>query len=72
MSSLHDPRYRAIIEKLISIRESKQVTQVDLASTLKKPQSYVSKVEIFERRIDIIELKDWLVALDTDICKFLS
>jgi len=72
MSSLHDPRYRAIIEKLISIRESKQITQVELGSTLKKPQSYVSKVEIFERRIDIIELKDWLVALDTDICKFLS
>lgn len=71
MSSLHDPRYRAIIEKLIFIRVSKKMTQVELASTLKKPQSYVSKVEILERRLDIIELKDWLVALDTDIYKFL-
>lgn len=72
MSSLHDPRYRALIEKLIKLRESKLMTQVELASSLKKPQSYIAKVENFDRRIDIIELQDWLKALDTEIPIFFS
>ncbi len=72
MSSLHDPRYRALIEKLIKLRESKVMTQVELASSLKKPQSYITKVENFDRRIDIIELQDWLKALDTEIPIFFS
>ena len=32
------------------------MTQVELARRLNKPQSYVSKVETFERRLDVIEL----------------
>lgn len=43
------------------------MTQVELARLLNKPQSYVSKVEILERRLDVIELMDWLKVLDTDI-----
>ena len=41
-----------------------QITQVQLASSLKKHQSYVAKVENFERRLDSIELYDWLKVLD--------
>ena len=70
MHSIHDPRYRAIIKRLIILRESKDVTQVELAMSLKKYQSYVSKTDTYERRLDIIELQDWLTALDTDICFF--
>ena len=40
------------------------MTQVQLATLLKKPQSCVAKVENFERRLDFIELYDWLYALD--------
>ncbi|MEN8549021.1 helix-turn-helix transcriptional regulator [Acinetobacter soli] len=47
----------------MELRESKNVTQVELTHRLKKPQSYVSKIEILERSIDVIELIDWLVAL---------
>lgn len=72
MSSLHDPRYRVLINKLKKIRESKEMTQVELASSLKKPQSYIAKVENFERRLDIIELQDWLVVLDTKISDFFT
>ncbi|MDH1363339.1 helix-turn-helix transcriptional regulator [Acinetobacter johnsonii] len=63
MRSIHDPRYQDLIQKLIELRESKNVTQVELAQRLGKPQSYVSKVEILERRLDVIELIDWLTAL---------
>jgi len=61
---MHDPRYQDLIKKLIALRESKNVTQVELARRLEKPQSYVSKIEILERRLDVIELMDWLVALN--------
>lgn len=63
MSSIHDPRYQKLIKQLVSLRELKNVTQVQLASSLKKPQSYVAKVENLERRIDVIELHDWLKSL---------
>ncbi len=64
MSSIHDPRYRKVIQILIELRESKKITQVQLASSLKKHQSYIAKVENFERRLDFIELYDWLKVLD--------
>ena len=72
MRSIHDPRYQYLIQKLIELRESKNVTQVELAQRLGKPQSYVSKVEILERRLDVIELMDWLAAIDKDLIKFLN
>ena len=45
MSSIHDPRYRTIINELTKLRESKDITQVQLATSLKKHQSYIAKVE---------------------------
>ena len=72
MRSIHDPRYQDLIKKLIELRESKNVTQVELARLLNKPQSYVSKVEILERRLDVIELIDWLQILKVELTSFLS
>lgn len=72
MSSIHDLRYKTAIQKLIYLRESKKITQVQLASSLKKHQSYIAKVENCERRLDFIELYDWMRALDTDITYLFS
>ncbi|WP_288417472.1 helix-turn-helix transcriptional regulator [uncultured Acinetobacter sp.] len=72
MRSIHDPRYQDLIKKLIELRESKNVTQVELARRLVKPQSYVSKVEILERRLDVIELCDWLNSIDVKIMDFIN
>jgi len=72
MRSIHDPRYKTLIQKLIELRESKNMTQAELARRLIKPQSYVSKVEILERRIDVIELIDWLSCLDEEAELFFS
>ena len=72
MRSIHDPRYQDLIKKLIELRESKNVTQVELARRLEKPQSYVSKVEILERRLDVIELYDWLNSIDVKITDFIN
>lgn len=72
MSSIHDPRYRIIINELTKLRESKNITQVQLATSLKKHQSYIAKVENLERRLDLIELHDWLIALNYNITDFLE
>lgn len=48
------------------------MTQVELARRLNKLQSYVSKVEILERRLDVIELIDWLKILQVELNNFLN
>ena len=72
MSSIHDPRYKRLIQELIYIRELKKITQVELAASLKKSQSYVAKVENLDRRLDILELSDWLSVLDISIITFIE
>lgn len=64
MKSIHDPRYLQLINLLIFLRESKQLTQVELAKRLARPQSFVAKVENLDRRVDLVELADWISALD--------
>lgn len=70
MSTIHDPRYIQIVEALKAIRVRRQLTQLFIAQRLGVQQSYVAKVEGFERRLDIIELFDWLAALDYEPQKF--
>ncbi len=72
MSSIHDQRYQRLIHSLITIRESKKITQVEVATCLQKPQSYVAKVENLDRRIDIIELIDWVRVLDLNVIEVLE
>lgn len=54
--TLHSEAYRALIERLIKARTSARLSQQVVAERLGKPQSYVAKVEGFERRLDVIEL----------------
>lgn len=63
---MHDPRYAEFRALLVTERERREVTQVDLASRLGKPQSYVSKYERGERRLDVIEYLDVARALGID------
>lgn len=72
MRSIHDPRYIGLIRCLIAMREERKVTQVQLAISLKKHQSYVAKIENLDRRIDLIELKDWLTALNINFSEFID
>ena len=58
MRSIHDPRYIAIIARLKAARENQGLSQTYLSTRLGKPQSYISKVETRERRIDLIETLD--------------
>ena len=55
-----------MLSTLISLREKKELSQRQLAKRLKKPQSFVSKYERGERRLDVIELLEITNALEAD------
>jgi transcriptional regulator with XRE-family HTH domain len=44
-----------------------KLRQAELAARLQKPQSYVSKYESGERRLDILELRDICQALGINV-----
>ncbi|MER8402226.1 helix-turn-helix transcriptional regulator [Mesorhizobium sp. M1348] len=70
--SLRSPRNQRLLTKLISLRNAKGLTQVQVAEKLGRPQSFVAKYEGGERRLDIIEFLDVAAALDADPCEILS
>ncbi len=56
MISVYTERYQELLEKLQSARREAGLTQVEVAQAFGKPQSFVSKCESGERRIDVVEL----------------
>lgn len=62
-ATLYAPEYRAFVQHLIEARMRVGLTQTQLAERLGKPQSYVSKSERFERRIDVAEFRAFVVAM---------
>ena len=56
------------LQKLLrQVREEAGLTQVELATRLGKPQSFVSKYESGERRLDLVELQEICEAAKTDL-----
>jgi transcriptional regulator with XRE-family HTH domain len=58
-SHIYSSRYQAFLDKLRQARLQAGLTQVEVARMLDKPQSYVSKCESGERRVDFVELIDF-------------
>ena len=67
MRSIHNPRYLEFIARLRRARKACGLTQRELAERLARPQSFVSKVETCERRLDLIEAAAWCVAVGVAI-----
>lgn len=58
-----NPRYDHFHRALIEARQQNDLTQQEVASRLGKPQSYVSKYESGERRLDVVEFLEVCEAL---------
>lgn len=71
-SPLHSPHYQVFRDLLIEARESAGMTQVQVAALLRKPQSFVSKYERGERRIDFTEFIEIAAALEIDVNAFIN
>jgi len=69
--SIYSKDYRNVIEKLKKARLDAGLKQSEVAQKLKKPQSYISKIERGERRIDIAELKELAKIYKKDITYFI-
>lgn len=67
MKSIYTDDYINIISVLRAIRINKNITQAEMAKLLNTTQSFVSKVENRERRLDVIELLSWIDALSVSV-----
>lgn len=57
-------------ELLRQARTEAGFTQIELAKKLERPQSFVSKYEIGERRLDLVELRQICEALKIPLVEF--
>jgi transcriptional regulator with XRE-family HTH domain len=70
-NSLSSPDYKRFRELLVQARRNAKLTQAELSSRLNRPQSFVSKYERGERRLDVIEFAQVCRALGIDPIKSL-
>lgn len=71
VESVHSVRYTRLREILVEARKAKGVSQAALAERLGWLQTFVSKYERGERRLDIVEFIDVADALEIDPVKCL-
>lgn len=72
MKSIHGPRYIELINHLKRVRRAKKINQSTVAEFLNIDRTQVTKIETLVRRLDFIELCDWLDALDCNLEEFLK
>ena len=69
--ALYERSYAAFTELLKEERKNASLTQAALAKKLRRPQSYVSKYERGDRRLDVIEFIEVARVIGFDLHDFL-
>lgn len=69
---LHKARYGVFLEHLKMARYNSGLTQVVLSQKLKESQTFVSKCERGERRMDVIDMLTFLEAVKADPVNFMD
>ena len=68
--SIRTKEYQDFATKLKRARQEAGLTQVQVAKKLKRPQSYISKAEAGEQRLDIVEIRKFATLYKKDISYF--
>lgn len=68
--SINSKEHKVIADMLYQLRMAAGLKQTELAAMLGEPQSFVSKVESGERRLDLVELRTILHQLNTNLTDF--
>lgn len=64
--AIYSFEYSRLREILLNARESKNITQAELARLLNKPQSYISKYENGDKMLNVIEFISVCNALEIE------
>jgi len=71
-SAVYSKRYREFLRRLRAARLEVGLTQTEVAALLNVHQSYVSKCESGERRVDVIELTDFATIYQKPLLYFVE
>jgi transcriptional regulator with XRE-family HTH domain len=64
--STFSPQYDILKTKLVAMRKAAGLTQRQLAKKLNREHSFVSRIELGERRLDVVEFYWVCLACDKD------
>lgn len=70
--SVYREEYKIMIDLLRDVREKAGLRQEDVAEKLGVLQTFVSKIETSDRRLDIIELRDMCAVYEVELKEFLD
>ena len=70
--SIYTQQHQRLRELLTDARNAADLTQVEVARRLGKPQSFISKYEGGERRLDVIEFLEITAAIGIDPAAILA
>ena len=70
--TIYSQEHKNIVERLKMARKEANLDQVDIAKKLGKTQSFVSKLESGQRRIDLVQLKEFAKLYKKSLEYFIS
>ena len=70
--SIHSAQYRVFLKVLGATRRRAGLTQIELAKRIGETQSFVSKCERGERRLDVVELREFCAAFGVPLKQFVG
>jgi transcriptional regulator with XRE-family HTH domain len=70
--SIHSAQYKVFLRALRQTRRRAGLTQADLAARVKETQSFISKCERGERRIDVVELRAFCMVFGITLKQFVA
>lgn len=70
--TIRTKEYAVFIERMIKARKEAGLRQIDVAKKMRRPQSYISRVESGEYRLDILEVKKFAKLYNKEIHYFVK
>ncbi|MFA6357785.1 MAG: helix-turn-helix transcriptional regulator [Candidatus Omnitrophota bacterium] len=64
--------HKDLVAKLIKARKALKLKQSDVAKALRRTQSYISKIEAGQRRLDIVQLNELAAAYKKNLRYFIE
>ena len=71
MKTIYNNKYKILIGRLVEVRKKFGLTQLELAARLGKDQTYISKIERLQRRVDVVELRAICRAIGIEFVEFI-